>query len=536
MNRRFFLQRVAAASASRASEPVAHHHDRSDAPRSLASAGDLSPYTPRIDKPWDARRAAHLLSRCGLRPTWAQMEAALSAGAAATVDAQIGIGSAPSNAPGTWADQRPYQTVGDTERIQYDTWQGQLMEWWTRQMLTPGAALREKMVLFWHNHFVSDYPTVYVPQYLYLQNKLFRDNFAGDFRHLTKKVTIDPAMLIYLNGSTSRAGNPNENYARELLELFTLGVGSYSNGAAHYTEHDIIELARALTGWTIDINGAIGSYAAFRSARFDTTNKTIFGQTQNWGIEGTTPHDVIDLIFQQQDPDNAQPRAAIFLCEKLYHEFVHHVPDPEIIRGMAATLVANNWNVAPVLRQLLLSEHFMDDNVIGARIKSPIEFVLGAINQLGMAAPFYRPYVDPNRLELHDPLVAMSNLSQLVFYAPNVKGWPGGRSWISGATMPLRIRYAKYWLEPVQGSQPYNFDPIAFAKTLPDYADAEKLIDNMITLLCPFGVGSETRALILDDLLQGGPAYDWKIDGATAAVRLRAALLHISRLGEFQLI
>lgn len=531
MNRRSFFQRMAAGSASQA--PEALHLDRTDrkTPRSLLSAGDLTPYTPRPEKPWDMRRAAHLLSRFGLRPTWAQVEATLTAGAEATVNGQLGMGSV-TMTPGSWVNESP-TLVTDSNR---DTYQGQLMEWWTSLMLSSSSALREKMVLFWHNHFVSDYPTVYVPHYLYLQNKLFRDNFAGDFRTLTKKVTIDPAMLIYLNGSTSRAGNPNENYARELLELFTLGVGTYTNGTPHYTEHDIIEMARALTGWTIDTSAQ--GYTAFRSARFDGTNKTIFGQTQNWGIENTTPHDVINLIFEQSDIDNGHPRAAIFLCEKLYKEFVYHEPDPEIVRGMAATLVQNNWSVAAVLRQLLLSEHFMDDNVIGARIKSPVEFVLGAINQFGMASPFNRNYVNPNQLEVHDPLVAMANLSQLIFYPPNVKGWPGGRAWISGATMPLRIRYAKYWIEPVQGSLAYNFDPVGFAKTLPDYDDIEKFVDNLITLLCPFGVGTDTRTLILDDLLQGQPSYEWDniLAGPTGPVRLRAAILHISRLGEFQLI
>lgn len=493
-------------------------------------AGDLSPYVPRPEKPWDARRAAHLLRRIGFGFTWPELSGTVSRPPSEVVGLLLNISEMPA-APGAWTTQQPFTQVDNAQRTQYYTWARDTQEWWAGLMLTPAAMLREKMVLFWHNHFVSEYPTVLVTQYMYRQNQLFREYAFGDFRELTKKVTIDPAMLIYLDGATSRAGNPNENYARELLELFTLGIGTYSTGAPHYTEHDIVELARALTGWTVN-----GLGSEFRPARFDNGNKTIFGDSANFGIQGKAARDVIDLIFEQQDTDHHTNRAAIFICSKLYQAFVHEVPDMQIVAGMASMLINSNWHIGPVLQQLLTSEHFFDDNVIGAKIKSPAEYVLGAIRSFGLKAPASRGTTDIVKPETHDPLTAMVYLSQTLLYPPNVKGWLGGRTWISSATLPLRIRYAKMWLEPVQGALAYDFNPVAYVKSLPDATDAEKLLDHLLMIHLPLGVTSETRAVLLDELLAGGPVYEWNPDAPNAATRIRACLIRMVNLGEYQLM
>lgn len=493
-------------------------------------AGDLSPYTPRPEKPWDARRAAHLLRRIGFGCTWGELSAAVSASPSAIVGLMLGPSALPA-APGAWTSQQPFTQVDNAQRTQYYSWARDTQEWWTGLMLTPAAMLREKMVLFWHNHFVSEYPTVLITQHMYRQNQLFREYAFGDFRELTKKVTIDPAMLLYLDGATSRAGNPNENYARELLELFTLGIGTYVNGAPHYTEHDIVELARALTGWTVN-----GLTSEFRPARFDNGNKAIFGETGNFGIQGKASRDVIDLIFDQQDRNYDTHRAAIFICSKLYQAFVHETADMQIVTGMAFTLLASNWQIGPVLQQLLTSEHFFDDNVIGAKIKSPADYVLGAIRSFGLKAPASRGTTDIGRPETHDAVTAMAYLSQTLLYPPNVKGWLGGRIWISSATLPLRIRYAKMWLEPVQGALAYDFNPVAYVKSLPDATDAEKLLDHLLMIHLPLGVTTETRATLLDELLAGGPVYEWNPDAPNAATRIRACLIRIANLGEYQLM
>jgi uncharacterized protein (DUF1800 family) len=537
MNRRSFLQQGAlarsgfrTAEGSRAPGAPSWNRDPlGGSPASSSVAGDLSPYTPRAEKPWDERRAAHLLRRIGYGPTRSELAAAAASAPAAIVGALLSQSSLPEP-PGTWVGDPPFTQNGFAEMAKYNTWVRDMQEWWIGLMLTPAAMLREKMVLFWHNHFVSEFPKVQVTQYMFRQNQLFRDYAFGDFKELTKKVTVDPAMLIYLDGATSRQGNPNENYARELLELFTLGVGTYSNGTPHYTEHDIIEMAKALTGWTVN-----GLTAEFKSARFDSGNKTIFGETKNFGVaQGTV--DVIDHIFSQTDPDLNRRRAAVFICSKLYQHFVYETPDMTIVAGMAETLESNGWKIGPVLGQLLTSEHFFDDNVIGAMIKSPADFALSSLRQFALSPAMSRNATDPARPEVHDPVTAIGYLAQMVFYPPNVKGWLGGRSWISSATVPLRIRYSTLWIEPVSGSLPYNFDPVAFVKTFPEPKDAEKLLDAMIGLLLPVAISTDARATLLDELLGGGPAYEWDPDGSNAAPRIRACIIRMMNLGEYQLM
>jgi uncharacterized protein (DUF1800 family) len=534
MNRRSFLHNDAYTMAPRASDATHLKRNRDGFPAGspLITNGDLTPYTPSSSKPWDERRAAHLLRRIGFGPTWDEVSAALTSTPSAIVDAALGA-NLPAAAPGSWVTDNLKNPNDNAVRSEYAGYARDMQEWWVNLMLQPQLMLREKMVLFWHNHFVSAFDTVLYPQFMYAQNQLYRQYAFGDFRDLAKKVTIDPAMLIYLDGATSKAGNPNENYARELMELFTLGVGAYTDGTPHYTEHDIVELARALTGWTIHTPEL---YSEFKPARFDNGNKTIFGESANFGTyQGSA--DVIDHIFNQSDRDLNRKRAAVFICSKLYQYFVYDVPDMAIVSAMAATLESGNWQIGPVLKQLLTSEHFFDENVFGAKIMSPVYFTLGAFRQFKLAAPMNRANVSVGSPETHDPVTVISYLTQVLFNPPNVKGWLGGRTWISSATIPLRIRYAQFWLEPLGTSLPYNFDPVAWVKSLPDAkTDVTKLLDHILDLLLPLAITGDAKAPLLDEILGGGPTYEWDPDAANAAARIRACLIRIANLGEYQLM
>lgn len=535
MKRRTFLETgtlaalagsLGATSLSASPKRPAH---RTSTGAALLAAGDLTPYTPSAEKPWDARRAAHLLRRAGYGGDWTAVTAAVASSPAAVVDALLAPAPLPA-APAAWTSQPPFPSLTNQAVVQYSTWVRDLSEWWFAQMATPAAMLREKMVLFWHNHFVSEFLTVYVTQYLYIQNQLFREFAFGDFRELTKRVAVDPAMLIYLDGNENKAGNPNENFARELLELFTLGVGTDSAGRPHYTEADIVELARALTGWRVNELSS-----EFRPARYDGGMKTIFGRTESFGLTGSATN-VVDVIFEQIDADHSRARAAIFLCEKLYRHFVAPVADMTIVAAMAGTLQANNWQVGPVLRELLLSEHFFDENVMGSLIKSPADYVGGAISTLSLTPTMVRANTDVARPQTHDPLTAMAMLSQRLFYPPNVKGWIGAREWISSATLPLRIRYAKFWIEPITGALNYEFDPVAFVKSLSKPNDVNAVVDDMIALLLPFPVSSGERANLKSALTGGGPDYEWSADASNASTRIRACLIRLTGLAEFQLM
>ena len=496
---------------------------------SHSAAGDLAPYVPRPEKPWDARRVAHLMRRAGFGANWPAVAAAMATTPQAVVDAMMAPTPLPPP-PNSWTSDQPFPQLTQQAQQQYAIWVRELQQWWVSMMPKPATALREKMTLFWHNHFVSEFPTVYVTQYMYAQNDLFRRSAFGDFRELCKQITVDPAMLIYLDGNDNRPGRPNENYARELLELFTLGEGTYEDGTPHYTEHDIIELARALTGWRVT-----GLTSEFRPNRFDNGDKTIFGTTGNFGVNGRAALDVIDHIFTQIDKDHALPRPAIFLCSKLYQMFVHAEPDDAIVAAMARTLVESGWNVGPVVRQLLQSEHFFDDNTMGAIVKSPADYVLGSMTAFGLD-PAWSASTNPARPDQHDPLTVMAYLSQRLFFHPNVKGWIGGREWLSSATVPLRIRYAKFWIEPITNSLNYGFDPVAFVKTLSAPNNVNAVVDDMIALLLPIPVSAGERTKLKEALLGGGMDYEWSPDASNASTRIRACLIRLTALAEYQLM
>ena len=498
-----------------------------------ASAGpeaDLTPWTPSQEDPWNAEKAAHLLRRAGFGVSMDQINQAVTSTPAEVVAGLLKTSPLPDS-PGNWASQQPFPNMGNSERQQYQAWARELQEWWFNLMASPENGLREKMTLFWHNHFTSEFEVVYVTQYFYMQNDLFRQYAFGDFKELTSKITTDPCMLVYLDLGLSKAGNPNENYPRELLELFAIGEGTYEDGTPHYTEEDIVELSRALTGWTVE-----GLEARFRSTRFDNRNKTIFGETANFGLGTIGDRDVIDLIFDQVDLDHNQKRSAIFLCTKLYRWFVFDEPNLEIVDGMAETLVANNWQIGPVLQQLLTSKHFFSEDVVGAMIKSPSDYVIGTIRELGLSPSLSTNGLNLNRPETYDPLSVMSALAQTLLAPPNVKGWPGGRTWISSVTAPQRIRLTESWIAPISGARDYNFDPVAFLSTIPGRDDVYNVLDGMLNLLLPIPVGDQVRESLLATILGGGKDYEWDPDHPSTAQRIRSTLIEIIRLAEFQLM
>jgi len=265
--------------------------------------------------------------------------------------------------------------------------------------------LEEKMVLFWHGHFTSSQRAVRSSYLMYLQNRTFRDNAFGNFRELTRKIARDPAMLRYLNNNQNNRGKPNENFARELMELFTLGVGNY-------TEKDIKEAARAFTGWK-----ARNGQFFFQPRQHDGETKTFLGKTGNFDGD-----DIVDILFEQ-------PEASRFIVRKLFTFFVHDDPSKNVIESLAATLRESDFNISPVLSQLFRSQEFYSEPARGSRIKSPVELVIGSFRLLGL---------DPGDTPASAFLAA--RLGQNIFQPPNVKGWDGGRDWISTSTIAERYR------------------------------------------------------------------------------------------------
>ncbi|MBC5991514.1 DUF1800 domain-containing protein [Pontibacter cellulosilyticus] len=279
----------------------------------------------------------------------------------------------------------------------------QLNRSWLNQMVTSEAQLREKMTLFWHGHFAC---RLQAPQLLQLQNNTLRKHALGSFSDLLTAVAKDPAMLQFLNNQQNRKQRPNENFAREVLELFTIGRGNY-------TEQDIKEAARAFTGWGYN---AEGEYV-FRERQHDFGPKTFMGQTGNFNGE-----DILRIILQD-------PRTANYLTTKLYLFFVSDTPHPQRIKELSSYFYKLNYNIAGLLEQIFTANWFYTPEVMGARIKSPVELLAGLQRMFDVS------YSDDRSV-----LVLQRALGQELFQPPNVSGWAGGQSWIDSSTLAFRLR------------------------------------------------------------------------------------------------
>jgi len=443
---------------------------------------------------WDEKAAVHILSRILFGYTQQDIDFALSLSLDDFVDNHL-LANAPEPEPPYWVFDS--SSDNSTERTR------ELTYWWYNQMIRQGYSLREKMVLFWHNHFVSEVDKVALPQRMYWQNKLFRDYAFGNVRDLTKKVTIDPAMLIYLDGNKNRKGAPNENYARELMELFTLGIGNY-------TETDIQEAARALTGWRVE---GVASY--FDDERFDDGEKTILGETGNFGYE-----DVVDIIFRQQ-------ATAKFLCRELYREFIYLTPDQNFVSQLADLLRQNNYELKPVLSALLKSSYFHSEEIRGAKIKNPVEFIVQVMRQFNVATP------DFNYMRQ-----TAEQLEQKLFDPPNVSGWDGDKRWINTTTLPARNIFTD---SVVEGEKPngseltFQINLINYVRTFPDSESAEALVNDVTKIFIQFPLSEKRKNYLLETLLDGAEVYDWSTFDPQAENRLKLFFKALMRLSEYQL-
>lgn len=437
---------------------------------------------------WDDRSAAHLLSRALFGYTKGDIDFALSFTIDDYVDNYLLADTETPQSPGFW--------VTDTSNSNSNIRGYELTFWWFNLMLNQGHSFREKMVLFWHNHFVSEISVVDLPQRMYWQNKLFRDNAFGNFKDFTKAITVDPAMLIYLDGRRNRASDPNENYARELLELFTVGIGNYS-------ETDISEAARALTGWEVE-----DLSSNFDPERFDSTTKTFMGQTGNFNHE-----DIIDIIFTRD-------AAANFLCRKLFKEFVHFDINETYVTQLAQIFRENNYELKPLLSTLLKSTMFYSDEIIGAKIKSPVELIIGVHKQFKLENPDYE-YLR----------VLANQLSQTVFSPPNVAGWPGDKIWISTNTLPARNTFTD---RIVNGSRS-ELNIIEYARSFENAENAIQFVDDVIKVFLQYPVSENRKDYLLEILLDGAAVYDWSTFNENAEARLKEFFKALLRLSEYQL-
>ena len=365
------------------------------------------PWQPTAADPWGRKWAAHLFRRAAFGPSRDDLLEADRLGFEGTIDLLC------QGRPSATED---LETLVDVGRIavQDDDGGDQLRGWWLYCMLQGGHPLREKMTLFWHNHFATSLAKVQSSTLMFAQNCLLRTHALGRFGPLLQAIGRDVAMMVWLDSNSNVKGKPNENYARELMELFSLGVG-------HYTESDIREAARAFTGWRTD-----GVGFAIDAHLHDNGPKTILGQTGAW--DG---NDVVRILLEQ-------PAAARFLVRKLYHFLVSEktVPPDYLLEPLCDSFRRSDYDIAGLVRTILVSRHFYSAHAFRQRIKGPVEYVLGGVQAV------YRRYSEDNEDYRSLPQRALvpwlSSMGQRLFEPPNVKGWPGGQSWLNTSTVLAR--------------------------------------------------------------------------------------------------
>ena len=403
-------------------------------------------------------------------------------------------------------DQRALDQLQAIRQIRLNEDRGQmedLRRWWLGQIIATPRPLEEQLTLLWHSHFATNHRTVRDSYLMLKQNDFFREHGSGSFEDLAHGIIRDPAMLVFLNNDRNNKEQPNENLARELMELFTLGEGNYR-------EQDIKEGARALTGYSYRDNGFI-----YNKNRHDDGRKTIFGQTGTWDGD-----DFVNLLLKH-------PACPQFIAMKLYRHFVSDLSGgvtPQVkavIEQLAKELIREKYSIAAVVQTLLLSQHFYDQQVMGNKIKSPVQLVASTVRVLGA------PVRDLGLLS-----DACGHMGQQLFDPPSVAGWDGGRSWINTSTLFVRQNLAAYVLS---GKLPYehgwttdmiNYDPGVLVEKLTTHS-AEAVVEHLgVTLL-----GNQLSPARRSQLV----TYMQDRSEPTSCDALLGLLLLITALPEYQL-
>ena len=456
--------------------------------------------------------SAHLLRRTIIGPTIEEINAVLAVNTNQAVNYLLRDIPSP-NAPGQWVDY-PIPNYQNYTNEQIDSlfmsWENQQIEleyWWADNLFYHSTNITELMTLFWHDHFATSADIIIYPPAMYHQNKALRENCIGNFKELVTLMTFDPAMMIWLDNNQNSVGSINENFARELLELFTLGEGNY-------TQNDVEEAARALTGYYTD-----GLNIFFVPELFDNGEKTFLGQTGNFDA-----YDIIDIIFEQE-------QTAYYISEKFYKYFIYEQPNDIIVQQLADILIENNYDIKPLMIELLNSEHFFDENFYGSKYKDPVTHSIGSLRQL---------YIDINQsidvpYTLNELLRYVQFIGgQRLFYPPDVSGWPGYRYWINTYTLPFRKLYTNYLLDGTLG---IINDPVSFAERIPNgLSDSNALLDYLYIYFYSIQPSQLTKENLLDELLAGADPGEWHLiyyEGAEE--RFINVLERMMRLSEYQL-
>lgn len=515
---------------------------------------------------WTEAEVIHLLKRTLFGATRQDINYFLARTFQQSVDEILAVPPAPPAPP---VKEYPI-TAADTNIAQGATWVddpntdgsvnslriASFKKWWMGVMINQERSVREKMTLFWHNHFATETNVIGNARFIYKHHALLRANALGNFKSLVKAVTLDPAMLVYLNGERNTKNAPDENYGRELQELFCCGKGPDSL----YTEDDVRAAAQVLTGWR---NDPVTLTSFFDIKRHDTGNKKFSSFYNNTIIQGRNSptagdeeiDDMLTMIFATQE-------VAKYICRRLYRWFVYYDIDDtveaNIIVPLANLLRTNNYEILPVLNTLLKSEHFFDALAKGCLIKSPVELIVGACREFNVAFQPATDYV--SNYGFYNYLANWSaNMQQSIGDPPDVSGWKAYyqapqfyETWINTDTLPKRNQFTDAMVSNgyTFNGKKISIDAAEFAKTLPNPGDPNALINDITKIIYRLDISAASKAQLKTDILLGGQASDyywtdaWNLfisnptnlsNATTVKNRLRDLLKYLMDLSEYQL-
>jgi len=454
----------------------------------------FEPFVPDAANPFDARKAAHLLRRAGFGASPAETDAAVAKGLEETVDDLF------ADAPDSEQDfDRTFAAISGRFVNASDARVCQA--WWLFRMLTTRVPLREKLTLFWHGHFATSIHKVEDTQLMLQQVDTLRRLGLGCFRELVLAIARDPAMIVWLDGESNVKDHPNENFARELMELFTCGIGNY-------TEQDVLEAARAFTGWHRE-----GPRFAFTADVHDSGAKRILGRRGKF--DGS---DVIDLLA-------AHPATPRFIARKLLRFFACPNPTDAVVAEAAELYDRTQLNTRLFVRELFQSRYFFSEDCLRTRISSPVEFVVGTVRTLNIRQP---------ALDLVDQVTTMG---QELLAPPNVKGWDGEEKWINSTTLAARMTYARGVPEMNADGNGLRPDcPIA-EFVPPDEKSPLTIVERLAQVLFQGELSAESRDDFVKFLTAGedGPQPEaFRDDEGFRTTKIRQLLAVMLQLPEYQ--
>ncbi len=534
----------------------------------------LDPYSGNFTE----TEARHLLRRTVFGPTQSMVETAAAQGLAATIvqlftalaEPQPPVKSIPDseledpacNYGDTWVNGPPFPNVNPPilrNRIIRQRFKS-MYAWTFLQMQYSGMSIQEKLALFWHNHFVVGNSQIPTREYVYY--KLLRSHALGNFKTLVKEITVDTNMLLYLSGSENTKNAPNENYSRELLELFTIGKGplvgpgDYTN----YAEEDVESMARVLTGWRVPpVSNPDTLTAHFDSNKHTSGSKTLshrFGNatiTENGDQEYK---DLIEVIFQQDE-------CARFIARKLYRWFVNSEIDSDlesnIIEPLAQEIIAANYNISPALKTLLQSDHFFESTA--CMIKTPVDLILSASRALGIEPP--QNEVEDEYNHAYNYYIMCADLEQALFQHPNVAGWKAfyqepqlDKLWVNNLLLPKRHTFCQLMVEG--GTFSYNdanyqvtslVPVLGIADSISGADDPNTLVNSLASRLFNYSITTDQVESLKDVLIPGLPDFEWTVEynsykatpgdqalKESVENKLRNLLSIMVRMSEFQIM